>query len=405
MPDREYDVVVVGGSLAGCAAARLLALRGAHVAVVEKRPELDAHKVICTHNIQAGAVPAIERLGIGPAIRNAGAVWAQTDIWTRYGWIRPPDRGLRSLNLRRSVLDPIVRRQAIETPGVDYLPGLRAVGLQGAEQVEGVRVLGCGSKERSLRARLVVAADGRDSQVARMAGVSGRVRNHKRFCYFSHFKNVPRRNPNRGMVWFSDPDLAYVHSNEDGVTMVAVMLAKQRLDEFRGDPEPAVRAHFRSLADAPSLDSASPIAKWFGKLEMPSTIRPAAARGMVFVGDAAQASDPLWGVGCGWAFQSADWLAEEVGPALHGSDRELDRALGAYARRHRRELGAHHWLISDYSSGRGFSPIEKLVYSTATRDAELAGRVEDFGTRSIGGIAGTRRMVARAALVRLGLTG
>jgi 2-polyprenyl-6-methoxyphenol hydroxylase-like FAD-dependent oxidoreductase len=405
MPDREYDVVVVGGSLAGCAAARLLALRGARVAVVEKRPELDAYKVICTHNIQAGAAPAMERLGIGPAIRNTGAVRAQTDIWTRYGWIRPPDRGLRSLNLRRSVLDPIVRQQAIETPGVDYLPGLTAVGLQGDEQVEGVRVSGDGDKERSLTARLVVAADGRDSQVARMAGVPGRVRRHKRFCYFSYFKDVPLLDPNRGMVWFSDPDLAYIHPNDEGVSMVAVMPAKRRLDEFRGDPEPAVRAHFRSLADAPSLDSARPIAKWFGKLEMPSTIRPAAARGMAFVGDAAQASDPLFGVGCGWAFQSADWLAEEVGPALHGSERELNRALGAYARRHRRELGAHHWLTSDYSSGRSFSPIEKLIYSTAPRDAELAGRVEDFATRSIGGIAGTRRMIARAALVRLGLAG
>ncbi|HMC49699.1 MAG TPA: FAD-dependent oxidoreductase [Solirubrobacterales bacterium] len=80
MPDRDYDVVVVGGSLAGCAAARLLALRGARVAVVEKRPELNAYKVVCTHNIQAGAMPAIERLGIGPAIRKAGAVRAQSDI-------------------------------------------------------------------------------------------------------------------------------------------------------------------------------------------------------------------------------------------------------------------------------------------------------------------------------------
>jgi 2-polyprenyl-6-methoxyphenol hydroxylase-like FAD-dependent oxidoreductase len=226
-----------------------------------------------------------------------------------------------------------------------------------------------------------------------------------RFCYFSYFKDVPLRDPNRGMVWFSDPDLAYIHPNEEGLSMVAVTPAKRRLSEFRGDPEPAVRAYFRSLADAPSLDSARPIAKWFGKLEMPSTIRPAAARGMAFVGDAAQASDPIFGAGCGWAFQSADWLAEEVGPALHGSDRELNRALGAYARRHRRELGAHHWLISDYSSARRFSPVEKLVYSTAARDAELAGRVEDFSTRSIGGIAGTRRMITRAASVRLGLAG
>ncbi len=405
MPDREYDVVVVGGSLAGCSAARLLALRGARVAVVEKRPELDAYKVICTHNIQAGAMPAIERLGIGPAIREAGAVRAQTDIWTRYGWIRPPDRGLHSVNLRRSVLDPIVRRQAIETPGVDYLPGLTAVGLDGGEQVEGVRVSGRGEKERTLTARLVVAADGRDSQVARMAGVAGRVRAHGRFCYFSYFRDVPLRDPHRGMVWFGDPDMAYVHPNEEGVSMVAVVAAKRRLNEFRGDPEPAVRAHFRNLADAPSLDGARPVAKWFGKLEMPSTIRPASAQGMAFVGDAAQASDPIFGVGCGWAFQSADWLAEEVGPALHGSDRELNRALGAYARRHRRELGAHHWLISDYSSGRRFSPLDKLVYSTAARDAELAGRVEDFGTRSIGGIAGTRRMITRATQVRLGLAG
>jgi menaquinone-9 beta-reductase len=197
MPDREYDVVVVGGSLAGCAAARLLALRGARVAVVEKRPELDAYKVICTHNIQAGAVPAMERLGIVPAIHDAGAVSAQIDIWTRYGWIRPPDRGMSNVNLRRSVLDPSVRRQAIETPGVDYLPGLTAVGLEGDERVEGVRVSGHGDKERPLTARLVVAADGRESQMARMARVPGRVRPHERFCYFSYFRDVPLPDPGR----------------------------------------------------------------------------------------------------------------------------------------------------------------------------------------------------------------
>jgi flavin-dependent dehydrogenase len=58
--------------------------------------------------------------------------------------------------------------------------------------------------------------------------------------------------------------------------------------------------------------------------------------------------------------------------------------------------------------GARVAVVEKrpeLVYSTAARDAELAGRVEDFGTRSIGGIAGARRMIARATQVRLGLAG
>jgi hypothetical protein len=52
---------------------------------------------------------------------------------------------------------------------------------------------------------------------------------------------------------------------------------------------------------------------------------------------------------------------------------------------------------------RRFSPIEKLIYSAASRDAELAGRVEDYATRSIGGIAAVRRMASRAGLVRLRL--
>jgi len=29
-------------------------------------------------------------------------------------------------------------------------------------------------------------------------------------------------------------------------------------------------------------------------------------------------TDPLFGVGCGWAFQSGEWLADSIAPALHG---------------------------------------------------------------------------------------
>jgi 2-polyprenyl-6-methoxyphenol hydroxylase-like FAD-dependent oxidoreductase len=118
-----------------------------------------------------------------------------------------------------------------------------------------------------------------------------------------------------------------------------------------------------------------------GKIDMPNTLRPAAARGMAFAGDAAMAADPLWGVGCGWAFQSGEWLADEVAPALTGEG-SLDDALDRYRLRHRRGLAGHYFLTSDYSTGRRLSPVERLMFSTAARDPKTAQRLFAFGSRS-----------------------
>src|SRR5262245_2798635 len=83
-----YDVAIVGASLAGCSAARLFAQRGLRVALVEQHGAIDWHKRLCTHYIQACAVPAIQRLGLAPHVERAGGVRSRMEIWTRYGWIR-----------------------------------------------------------------------------------------------------------------------------------------------------------------------------------------------------------------------------------------------------------------------------------------------------------------------------
>src|SRR3712207_3127269 len=115
------DVVVVGASIAGCTTARLLAQAGARVTLVEKRPDPDAYKVVCTHYIQPSAMAAIRRLGLDGPLEEAGATPAIADIWTRYGWITWQDESFHGYNIRRSVLDPLLRRMTIETPGVTYL--------------------------------------------------------------------------------------------------------------------------------------------------------------------------------------------------------------------------------------------------------------------------------------------
>jgi len=83
----EYDVAIVGASIAGCTAATLFARGGLRVALLESRADPNAYKRVCTHFIQASATPTIERLGAAQAIEAAGGIRNGIDIWTRWGWI------------------------------------------------------------------------------------------------------------------------------------------------------------------------------------------------------------------------------------------------------------------------------------------------------------------------------
>src|SRR4029453_200242 len=73
MTGTDVRAGVVGASVAGCTAARLYAQRGARVALVERRPDIDAYKTVCTHYIQPSATPTIEKLGLpAPLEESAG---------------------------------------------------------------------------------------------------------------------------------------------------------------------------------------------------------------------------------------------------------------------------------------------------------------------------------------------
>jgi 2-polyprenyl-6-methoxyphenol hydroxylase-like FAD-dependent oxidoreductase len=167
---------------------------------------------------------------------------------------------------------------------------------------------------------------------------------------------------------------------EDDLTVVLVAPHRDRLPEFRADVEGAHRRMIDALPEGPDLDSGTLESKMIGKLELPNVFRPAARPGIAFVGDAALAADPLWGVGCGWAFQSAEWLVEETADALLGG-RDLDAALDRYRRVHRRRLLPHYLNITDIASGRPINPIERHLYSASARDPVVRRAFEEVGSR------------------------
>ncbi|MFH9727494.1 NAD(P)/FAD-dependent oxidoreductase [Streptomyces sp. NPDC017254] len=401
----DYDVVIGGASVAGSAAAILLARRGARVALLERRSDLGAYKVLCTHSLTANAYPVLDELGLVPALEKAGAVRNDARWYTRWGWIEPraaaegPELP-HAYNIRRSVLDPLIRSRAAGTPGVDLLLGHQVTGLiREAGRTVGVRV-STSEGEREIRARLVVGADGKDSAVAKFAGVPARQYENTRFGYLAHFRDLPLRG-GTGQTWFLEPDMAYAFPNDDGVTVLAVLPDKKRLPAFREDLEGSFHDFVRALPDAPPIDSAQRVSKVVGLVNYPLHSRRPTAPGLAFIGDAALTGDPLWGVGCGWALQSARWLAEAVGPAATGRG-DLDKALTAYARTHRRRLLGHQFLAADFAKARPFNPVEQLMFSAAARDEALARHMHLFASRLIGPMRFLNPMaLARAAAVNI----
>jgi 2-polyprenyl-6-methoxyphenol hydroxylase-like FAD-dependent oxidoreductase len=389
---REYEAAIVGASLAGCTAAILLARQGARVALIDQRPEPAAFKRICSHYIQSSAVSTLERAGLLEPMMQAGAVRSRARLWARWGWIVPAaDSSVPSgVNLRRELLDPLVRRIAAETPGVELMLGETAEELlrNRGDAVCGVEVRDRDGARRQVHAALVVGADGRGSRIAKLAGVKTKSIPHGRFAYGGYFEGPAPMGAPDASLWLLDPDMAAAFPTDHGLTFYACMPTKERLPEFRRDPAAALQAFVASIPDAPPI-AESRVQELgegkavLGKLEMTNVAHTPTAPGLALVGDAALATDPLWGVGCGWAFQSSEWLADSVAPALAGTE-PLERALARYTRRHRRGLAGHAAVIHDYASGRKFNPGERLLFSAAARDERVARVFEAFGSRNIG---------------------
>jgi len=379
-----YDAVIVGGSLAGCATAIQLGRAGLSVTVVEKQPDPKAYKRMCSHFIQASGVPAIERLGLREPMEAAGAVRPRMHMWTKWGWIEaPPERAVQGINLRREVLDPMVRATAAETPGVKMMLGWSAERLlRDGGTFAGVAVRNREGEERELGARLTIGADGRDSKIAELSAVPVKTFPHNRFAYGGYFEGPPPKHSPDGLIWFLDPHWAAAFPTDSDLTFYAAMPTKDRLPEFKRNPEEALVRFLADVPEPPPIRESRAIEPVIGKIDMTNRMRKPVAPGLALVGDAALATDPLFGVGCGWAFQSAEWLSQSILPALQGNE-SLEQGLERYRRRHGRELRGHAFFIHDYATGRKMNPAERLMFSAAARDPKAAELVEAFGTRKL----------------------
>lgn len=181
MPDNLYDVVVVGSGPAGATTARTAARRGLRVLLIDKKQELGA-PVQCSGAVSANAladadVPPDEEFVLTPIY--GFAVYDSEGECTRHDYraYRPPEDRDKALGyvVDRRRFDRHLMMLA-EREGVECR--LKTEGLGFTPEVDGTATVHLRQFGRTLdvRTRVVVGADGVQSQVGRWAGLKTHLR-------------------------------------------------------------------------------------------------------------------------------------------------------------------------------------------------------------------------------------
>jgi flavin-dependent dehydrogenase len=306
-------------------------------------------------------------------------------------WLNGGRPAGRNLCVRRSLLDPLLRARAADTPGVELILGERVAALA-SDFGRACGVVTAGG--RRIDAPLVVGADGRGSTVATSARMPRRISPNARVGYFAYYSDLPTAG-GEGWVWLRGADFTYAFPCDGELTLLAAFPTRRRLAEFKRERAAALEASFHGLPGAPEPASGERVSDVIGRVDIENIARPQALAGLALVGDAALASDPTVGVGCGWALQSAEWLVDETAAALLERG-DLDAALKRYRKRHAKELGPHQALIERGAKGHLPSGVERMLMSAATKDPDIARRFHDYSTRN----APPRRALGPGTMLR-----
>jgi flavin-dependent dehydrogenase len=352
-----YDVVVVGGRVAGASTALLLARAGARVAVVERG---DVRRdTISTHALMRAGVFQLSRWGVLDHVVAAGTPAVRH---TLFGYpdgerTRVTIRGTHGVDAlyapRRTLLDRVLLEQA-EEAGAHVHRRTGFVGLDRASdgRVTGARTRGPGG-EATWSADLVVGADGLRSGVAREVGARtlrrGRAASAVLYRYVRGLDVT-------GYEWlYGDRAAAGLIPTNDDATCVFVSTTPGRLRELRRLGRDDA---FRTLLEvaSPGLDELvagatdrSRLHGWRGAV---GHVRRSWGPGWALVGDAGYYKDPITTHGITDALRDAELLADAVLDATAG-EAEGRRAMAAYEQT-RDRLSRALWDTTEEVAGYGW---------------------------------------------------
>jgi len=349
----DAEVIVVGAGPAGSTVAALLARAGHDVLLLDKAT-FPRHKA-CSEYINPAGAHLLRILGLEADVLALGAHEMEAMLVHAPGGQRfladfaSSGPGRRALGLSRQKLDHLLLRHA-EAAGATVSQGVhtRDVIVDGT-RVTGVEATIDGSRQ-TLRAKLVIGADGRHSVVTRRLGLDAPVRWPHRTGLVAHYRGVSGLD-RHGEMHVARHGYAGLAPLEDGLTNVAFVTDTHTVAGRTGSLERFFEDALAAIPEvATKLGGAARVGGIRGVGPMAHRARRTAGDGFLLVGDAASFLDPFTGEGIYEGLRGALLAAPIASSALRAGDLSAE-ALAPYRAARRRAFTAKRqvcWIVQGF---------------------------------------------------------
>ncbi len=331
MSPEQFDVVIVGAGIAGCATARALALadpqRRRRILLVDRYR--DSHPRFSGELIHPRGAQVLDNLGFYGPLRKAGALDVDGFVVFESAdgppvdlpYARIPDQRPRGLAVHHKVLIRVMRTVLADVSQVELRAGwlVDALVRERDGTVAGVQLKGPDGPV-TVMADLVVGADGKGSTVRRLAGGPDK-RETIGFTLGIELRNAALPAPTGAHVFLGawGPILAYpILEDPDGTIRSRITFDLPLKLPVKG-PQLAhyvLRTYVPFMPSPLARQTADAIAAHQGRWEIAPTVNlpaPGATRpGLALVGDAAGCSHPITASGMTMGLRDAETLGREA---------------------------------------------------------------------------------------------
>ena len=305
-----FDVAIVGGGPAGSSCAAFCALTGLRTLVLER--ESFPREKVCGDCLNPSCWPVFDRLGVTQRVRNLPhARLDSVDFIAIDGHkvsIELPTNDHCELSIKRSLLDNLLLRRAHEA-GAQICERTTVTSLARNDDWT-IETAGNGT----FSARVLIAADGRNSTVARLCNLLAKPA-RERVALQAHIP-LPRNFGRRVVLQFLREGYSGQAPVNEHELNLCVVGTPPTIAQLRRWAE-----HCFGVAANQPWRTITPLTR--------SPI-PCAHENLLFIGDAARVVEPFTGEGIYYAVRSGELAASATMQLIRGKNRES--ALREYTR-------------------------------------------------------------------------